>query len=46
MKSKGQGAAPAGVISGYKDGSFQPNSSVTYGAALKLIMRAAGYAEQ
>ena len=36
----------AGVISGYKDGSFQPNSSVTYGAALKLIMRAAGYAEQ
>ena len=36
----------AGVISGYKDGSFQPNSSVTYGAALKLIMRTAGYAEQ
>ena len=36
----------ANVISGYKDGSFKPNSTVTYGAALKLIMLAAGYPEQ
>lgn len=36
----------ASVISGYTDGSFKPNSTVTYGAALKLIMRAAGYPEQ
>ena len=34
------------VISGYADGSFKPNSTVTYGAALKLIMLAAGYPEQ
>lgn len=34
------------VISGYTDGSFKPNSTVTYGAALKLIMLAAGYSEQ
>lgn len=34
------------VISGYPDGSFKPNSTVTYGAALKLIMLAAGYPEQ
>ena len=34
------------VISGYSDGSFKPNSTVTYGAALKLIMLAAGYPEQ
>jgi hypothetical protein len=36
----------ASVISGYADGSFKPNSTVTYGAALKLIMLAAGYPEQ
>ena len=36
----------AGVIDGYDDGTFKPNSQVTYGAALKLIMLAAGYAEQ
>lgn len=36
----------ASVISGYNDGSFKPNSTVTYGAALKLIMLAAGYPEQ
>lgn len=36
----------ASVISGYSDGSFRPNSNVTYGAALKLIMLAAGYKEQ
>ena len=36
----------AGVIAGYTDGSFKPNSTVTYGAALKLIMLAAGYPEQ
>lgn len=36
----------ANVISGYSNGSFKPNSTVTYGAALKLIMLAAGYSEQ
>ena len=36
----------AGVIDGYTDGSFKPNNTVTYGAALKLIMLAAGYPEQ
>jgi hypothetical protein len=36
----------ANVISGYTDGSFKPNNTITYGAALKLIMLAAGYGEQ
>jgi len=36
----------AGVIGGYEDGTFRPNNSVTYGEALKMIMRAAGYGEQ
>ena len=36
----------AGVIDGYADGSFKPDNTVTYGAALKLIMLAAGYPEQ
>lgn len=36
----------ASVISGYSDSTFKPNSTVTYGAALKLIMLAAGYPEQ
>ena len=36
----------AGVIDGYSDGTFKPDNQVTYGAALKLIMLAAGYTEQ
>ena len=36
----------AGIISGYSNGSFQEKNTITYGAALKLIMLAAGYAEQ
>ena len=36
----------ASVIAGYNDGTFKPNSTVTYGAALKLIMLAAGHPEQ
>ena len=36
----------AKVIDGYTDGSFKPNNTVTYGAALKLVMLAAGYTEQ
>jgi hypothetical protein len=36
----------SGVVSGYTDGSFKPNNTITYGAALKLIMLAAGYGEQ
>jgi len=36
----------AGVIDGYKDKSFKPDSGVTYGAALKLVMLAAGYPAQ
>ena len=35
-----------GVVSGYPDGSFQPDGVVTCGEALKLIILAAGYAEQ
>ena len=36
----------AKIISGYANGTFQPNSTISYGAALKLIMLAAGYSEQ
>ncbi len=38
--------ADATVIDGYADGNFKPDSTITYGAALKLIMLAAGYPEQ
>ena len=39
--------ASANVISGYSNGTFQEkNTIITYGAALKLIMLAAGYSEQ
>jgi hypothetical protein len=34
------------VVDGYPDGTFKPSGNVTYGEALKLIMLAAGYAEQ
>ena len=36
----------ANIISGYSNGSFQEKNTITYGAALKLIMLAAGYSEQ
>ncbi len=36
----------AGVISGYEDGSYRPWNTVTCGAALKLVILAAGYPEQ
>ena len=36
----------ANVISGYSNGTFQEKNTITYGAALKLIMLAAGYGEQ
>lgn len=35
-----------GVIDGYADGTFKEKNSLTYGAALKLIMLGAGYPEQ
>lgn len=38
--------ADSAVIDGYPDGNFKPDSTITYGAALKLIMLAAGYPEQ
>ena len=38
--------AAAGVIGGYGDDTYRPTISVTWGAALKLIMLAAGYPEQ
>ena len=38
--------ASANVISGYSSGTFQEKNTITYGAALKLIMLAAGYGEQ
>ena len=36
----------ANVIDGYTDGSFKEKNAITYGAALKLVMLAAGYHEQ
>lgn len=36
----------AGVIDGYSNGTFKEKNAITYGAALKLIMLAAGYPEQ
>ena len=36
----------AGVIDGYADGTFKEKNDITYGAALKLIMLAAGYPAQ
>ena len=36
----------ATIFSGYSNGSFQEKNTITYGAALKLIMLAAGYSEQ
>ena len=38
--------ADASVIDGYTGGAFKPDSTITYGAALKLVMLAAGYPEQ
>lgn len=38
--------ADSKVIDGYSDGTFKPNNTITYGAALKLVMLAAGYPEQ
>ena len=38
--------AEAGVVSGYPDGSFRPQNNVSYAEAYKLILLAAGYAEQ
>ena len=38
--------AAAGVVGGYGDDTYRPEISVTWGAALKLIMLAAGYDEQ
>ena len=38
--------ASANVISGYSNATFQEKNTITYGAALKLIMLAAGYGEQ
>lgn len=36
----------AGIIDGYSDGTFKPGGQVTWGAALKLVMLAAGYDQQ
>lgn len=36
----------SGVVDGYPDGTFTPGGTVTLGAALKLVMLAAGYSEQ
>lgn len=35
-----------GVINGYEDSTFRPERTVTTGEALKMILLAAGYAEQ
>ena len=36
----------AGVVNGYEDGTFRPQNDVTWGEALKLILRASGFPEQ
>ena len=36
----------AGIMDGYEDGSFRPESDVTAGEALKLVLLAAGYPVQ
>lgn len=36
----------SGIVSGYPDGTFLPNSATSAGEALKLILLAAGYSEQ
>lgn len=41
-----QSLVNAGIINGYEDGTFRPNNSVTWGEALKLVLRVAGYSEQ
>lgn len=38
--------AGAGVVNGYEDGTFRPENDVTWGEALKLVLLAAGFAEQ
>lgn len=38
--------AEAGVVNGMTETTYSPDSEVTYGQALKLIMLAAGYTEQ
>lgn len=35
----------SGVVGGFPDGTFRPQSNVTTGQALKMILLAAGYAE-
>lgn len=35
----------AGVVSGYPDGTFRPKGNVTWGEALKLVLKATGYGE-
>ena len=36
----------AGIIGGYKDGTFRPNDALSCGAVLKLVLLSAGYEEQ
>ena len=37
--------ATAGILGGFGDNTFRPSEAVTYGQALKMIMKAAGYSE-
>ena len=37
--------ATAGILGGFEDNTFRPSEAVTYGQALKMIMKAAGYDE-
>lgn len=36
----------SGVLTGYEDGTFRPDKTVTLGEALKMILTSVGYAEQ
>ena len=39
-------ASKAGIVSGYANGNFYPQDSVTVGALLKMVLLSAGYGEQ
>ena len=38
-----EAAYNSGLVSGYKDGTFKPDQTITQGAALKMVVQAAGW---
>ncbi|MBU5628086.1 S-layer homology domain-containing protein [Oscillibacter sp. MSJ-2] len=45
-KATEETAARPGIIAGYPDGTFRPDSIVTYGQAVTILMRLLGYADK